>query len=143
MPTLGCEVGKSALPVLKKILAEEKDEDLIDRAKLALLRCDPSALASSLAPPGKPPAAGPPRGAASWIRVRIYQKGAQKPQVSVNLPVALAEMVFKSLPEEARTELRRKGYDADNFWERLKKLGPTEIISIEGDEGERVQIWLE
>lgn len=146
MPTLGCDVGKAALPVLKKILAEEKDEDLIDRAKLALLRCDPSALASSLAPPGNPPAAaspGPPRGAASWIRVRIYQRGAHKPQVSVNLPVALAEMVFKSLPEETRTELRRKGYDADNFWDRLKKLGPTEIISIEGDEGERVQIWLE
>jgi hypothetical protein len=144
-PTLGCDVGKAALPVLKKILAEEKDEDLIDRAKLALLRCDPGALASSPAPPVKPSglASNTPQRAANWIRVRIYHKGAAKPQVSVNLPVALAEMVFKSLPEDARAELRRKGYDADNFWDRLKKLGPTEIISIEGDEGERVQIWLE
>ena len=145
LPTLGCDVGRPALPVLKKILAEEKDEDLIDRAKLALLRCEPTALAQSPgAAPALPLAAARPRlRETSWIRVRIYQKGAPKPQVSVNLPVALAELVFKSLPEEARAELRRKGYDADNFWDRLKKLGPTEILTIEGDGGERVQIWLE
>ncbi len=143
LPTLGCDVGRPALPVLKRILAEEKDEDLIDRAKLALLRCDPTSLAPSPGPAPAPPLARTPARAASWIRVRIYHKGAAKPQVSVNLPVGLAEFVFKSLPEDARAELRRKGYDADNFWDRLKKLGPTEIISIEGDEGERVQIWLE
>jgi hypothetical protein len=75
--------------------------------------------------------------------VRIYEKGGAKPKVSVNLPVALAEMVFKSLPDSAKGELKLKGYDADNFWDRLKKLGPSEIITIEGDDGERVQIWLE
>ena len=145
LPTLGCDVGKASLPVLRKILVEEKDEDLIDRAKLALLRCDPASLAPSPGPATAQPLAPArtPSRAASWIRVRISHKGAAKPQVSVNLPVALAEMVFKSLPEDARADLRRKGYDADNFWDRLKKLGPTEIISIEGDEGERVQIWLE
>ena len=39
--------------------------------------------------------------------------------------------------------VRRKGYDADNFWDQLKKLGPTEIIDIEGDDGEKIQIWIE
>ncbi len=130
--------GRPAVPVLKKIVAEEKDEDLVERAKIALLRLDPAALgAASLPPPS-----GAHR-AAGWIRVRIYEKGAVKPKVSVNLPVALAEMVFKSLPNDVRDELRLKGYDADNFWDRLRKLGPSEIISIEGDDGERVQIWLE
>ena len=63
--------------------------------------------------------------------------------MSVNLPVALAEMVFKSLPDDAKRRAQAKGYDAENFWERLRKLGPTEIIDIEGDDGERMQIWLE
>ena len=49
----------------------------------------------------------------------------------------------KELPEEAKRDLRRKGYDADNFWAQLRKLGPTEIINIEGDEGEKIQIWIE
>ena len=75
--------------------------------------------------------------------MRIYEKGDAQAKVSINLPVALAELVFKSLPDDARAELREKGYDAANFWERLKKTGPTEILTIEGDEGERIQVWIE
>jgi hypothetical protein len=133
---LGAAAGQPAVPVLKRIVAEEKDDDLVERAKVCLLRLEPRALAP--APPS--PATGK---SASWIRVRIYEKGRTEPQVSVNLPMALADLVFKSLPEETRRELRLKGYDADNFWDRLKKLGPTEIIDIRGDEGEKVQIWIE
>jgi tetratricopeptide (TPR) repeat protein len=125
-----------AVPILKRIVAEEKDDDLVERAKVCLLRLEPQALSST------PPSVAN-RKAASWIRVRIYDKGKATPQVSVNLPMALADLVFKSLPEETRRELRLKGYDADNFWDRLKKLGPTEIIDIRGDEGEKVQIWIE
>jgi hypothetical protein len=132
------EVGRPAVPVLKRIVADEKDDDLVERAKLGLLRLEPTALAPA-------PLSGAPRPQrdAGWIRVRIYEKGGSKAKVSVNLPVALAEMVFKSLPDGVRTELRDKGYDADNFWDRLRKLGPSEIITIEGEDGERVQIWLE
>jgi hypothetical protein len=143
---LGAPVGKAALPVLKQIVAQEKDDDLVDRARLYLLKLDPGALAAppsseqrSSAPPPASAAAKP----ATWIRVRVYEKGHHDAKVSVNLPVALAEMVFKSLPDDAIRELRHKGVDAENFWERLKKLGPTEILTIEGDEGEKIQIWLE
>ena len=118
-----------------------------------LLRLDPSALldtrtapASALAPRASTVPASrdaPAPRAASWIRVRIYEKGGKDPQVSINLPLGLAELVYKSLPDDARRELKLKGYDVDNFWDRLKKLGPTEILSIDGKDGERVQIWLE
>jgi hypothetical protein len=133
---LGADVGRPAIPVLKRIVAEEKDDDLVERAKVALLRVDPKAL-------GAPAAAKPAGKPASWIRVRIYKGGKSAPEVSVNLPVALAELVFKSLPDEARQQLRSKGVDADNFWDRLKKLGPTEIIDIRGEDGEKIQIWME
>ena len=139
LASLGPDAGRPAVPVLKEIVAHEKDEDLVERAKLALLRIDPKALAQAAPSPA-------PRGAlrqASWIRVRIYPKGDARASVSINLPVALAELVFKSLPDETRAELRKKGYDAGNFWERLKRTGPTDILTIEGDEGERVQVWIE
>lgn len=138
LSSLGCDVGQDALPVLRRVLAEEQDPDLLERAKLAFLRCDPKALGGLEEQPR--PAAGK---VASWIKVRIYEKGGAAPKVSVNMPVALAELLFKSLPDEARDELRRKGYDPENFWEKLKKLGPTQILEINGDEGERIQIWLE
>ena len=57
--------------------------------------------------------------------------------------VALADLVFKSLPDEAIADLRREGYDARKFWERLKSTGPTEILTVEGGDGERIQVWIE
>ena len=136
LASLGTEAGKAAVPVLREILAQEKDEDLVERAKLALLRLDRKALSAS---------PDPRRGAreAAWVRVRIYEKGASKPGVSINLPVALADLVFKSLPDDAVADLRKEGYDARTFWERLKKTGPAEILTVEGDDGERIQVWIE
>jgi hypothetical protein len=139
MAALGPGGGQAAVPVLKEILARESDEDLVERAKLALLRLDRTALAEA----SPAPAARGAAREASWIRVRIYEKGAKKPSVSINLPVALAEMVFKSLPDDTRAELAKKGYDADTFWARLKKTGPTEILTVEGEDGERIQVWIE
>ena len=138
LASLGAEEGKAAVPVLREILAQEKDEDLVERAKLALLRLDRTALSEA-------PSPSPRRGAreAAWVRVRIYEKGSSKPQVSINLPVALADLVFKSLPDGAVADLRKEGYDARTFWERLKKTGPAEILTIEGDDGERIQVWIE
>ncbi len=134
---LGPAHGRPAIPVLKEILAKETDEDLVGRAKLYLLRLDPDALA------GATGATHSGRREATWVRVRIYEKGSKQPQVAINLPVAFAELIFKSLPADTRKELQLKGYDADTFWDRLKKTGPTDILTIEGDEGERVQVWIE
>jgi len=145
LASLGPEAGRPAVPVLQEILAREQDEDLVERAKLALLRVDRDALARSSK--ARPVREGPPpRGGgreASWVRVRIYEKGSDHAKLAINLPVALAELVFKSLPEDAVADLRREGYDAASFWQKLRKLGPAEILTIEGDEGERIQIWLE
>jgi HEAT repeats len=139
LASLGPEAGRPAVPVLKEILANEKDDDLVERAKLALLRVDREALAEAAPIQQR-------RGSAkqaSWIRVRIYEKGKSTPHVSINLPVALAELVFKSLPDDALADLRREGYDARTFWERLKQTGPTEILTIEGEDGGRIQVWIE
>jgi hypothetical protein len=147
LASLGPEVGQASVPVLKRILAEEKDEDLLDRAKLALLKVDPQALAAPAPRAAPAPAPGtrpaPAAREALWVKVRIHEKGKAEPSVSINLPVALAELVFKSLPDDAKRELRQKGYDADNFWERLKKLGPTEIVEIVGGDGQHIRIWIE
>ena len=138
LSTLGPEAGRDAVPVLQRIVQEEKDLDLVDRAKVGLLRLDPQALSRT-------PGAGAvrPGTEARWLKVRIFEKGGAKAKVVVNLPVALADMVFKSLPDDAKRDLKLKGYDAENFWERLKTLGPAQIIDIEGDEGEKIQIWIE
>jgi hypothetical protein len=146
---LGNGVGQAAVPVLKKILAEEKDEDILERAKLHLLRLDPGALAEPRPVPAPAaratpaPRASPAPKAVRWLRVRIYEGDRKEPKLSVNVPVALAELAFKSLPDDARRDLKLKGFDAANFLEGLSGLGPTEILNIQGDSGERIEIWVE
>jgi hypothetical protein len=148
LSTLGPEVGRPAIPVLLRIVDEESDEDLVERAKLALLRIDPDALSrpgprgtgSGREPRGVAPAG---RHEARMLRLRIYGPGSSKAKVSLNLPMALAEMLFQSLPDDAKADLRREGYDAEKFWKKLRTLGHTEILTIEGEDGGRIQIWLE
>ena len=139
--SLGVEQCKPAVPVLQEIITKEKDDDLVERAKLALLRCDRNALPA--AAPAPAPAPNRARGQATWVRVRIYEKGHSKPNVAINVPVALADLVFKALPDEAIADLRKEGYDARSFWEAVKKTGPAEILTVEGKDGERIQVWLE
>jgi tetratricopeptide (TPR) repeat protein len=140
--SLGPEMARPAVPVLLDIVKNEKDADLVERAKLALLRIDPGVLTG--VPDSRPPAAiAREARKAGWIKVRITEKGKTTPKVSVTMPFALAELVFKSLPDDALRDLKSKGYDAGNFWERLKDMGPTEVIDVEGDEGEHVRIWIE
>ena len=128
-----------AAPILRAILAKEDDEDLVQRARLGLLRCDPKALGDV------PRAPGPGGGGAEarWFKVRIFEKAGSRAKLSLNIPMGLADLAFRSLPDDAREELRKKGYDADNFWEQLRRMGPAQILEIEGDEGERIQIWIE
>jgi hypothetical protein len=109
----------------------------VERAKVYLIRLDPKALLPSDDRPL------PGATAVSWLKVRIFEKGRAEPEVSVNLPVGLAELVFKSLPDDAKRELGRRGYGEGNFWERIHKLGPTKIIDIDNGDGGRVQIWTE
>lgn len=128
----------AAAPVLRRIVEAEADEDLVQRARLGLLRCDPGGLRQPA--PQAPRASGEPL---RWLRVRIHERPGGRAKLSLNIPVGLADLVFKSLPEDARDELSKKGYDADNFWERLKRMPPAQILEIEGEDGQRIQIWIE
>ncbi len=142
---LGPELGRPAVPVLKEIVAQEHDPDIVDRAKLLLLRIAPEELQSQ-AEGRRPIAKSTSRGAKKevrWIRIRVYEKGKSEPSVSINLPLALGELVAASLPEEARREMEKKGMDGPGFWQQLRESGPAKILEVDDGEGERVQIWTE
>jgi hypothetical protein len=135
--------SKRAVPVLQEILAKETDDDLLDRARIVLMKLDPKALSQAPAPALADPPPSGPRVAAKWLRLRVFEKGRNEPEVSVNVPVALADILFESLPDEAKGQLKKKGYDAENFWRKLKQLGPSEIVEIKGEDGSVVKVWLE
>lgn len=143
--------ARKATPVLREIVSASKDADIVERAKLQLLRLEPRSLAK--APPAPPrPRATPsrvaptseekePQGPARLLRIRISKGGKQT--VAVTVPFSLAEFVFGSLPDSAKRSLEGKGYDADGFWKRLRSLNIREIVSIVGEDGETIEVWVE
>lgn len=155
--------ARKAVPVLKEIVSRGEDPDIVERAKLQLLRLEPEALAPAPAPRPSPsprrlagsstPAPRPtprvstrdreddPQGTARLLRIRITEGGRQK--LAVTIPFSLAEFVFNALPSGPKRELERNGYDAEAFWKRLRRMNIREILSITGEDGELIEIWIE
>ncbi len=144
--------ARKATGVLREIVKTSKDVDIVERAKLQLLKLEPNSLAE-VAPPRTPrtaPTPRPsaratekeePRATARLLRIRISKGGKQT--VAVTVPFSLAEFVFGSLPDATKRGLELKGYDADGFWKRLRTLNIREIVSIVGEDGETIEIWVE
>ncbi|MBK5256023.1 MAG: hypothetical protein JJE39_08315 [Vicinamibacteria bacterium] len=151
LPNLA-EAGK-ATRVLREIVTTSKDADIVERAKLQLLRLEPKSLRDAPSPREARPTPTPsraskssspdrePQGPARLLRIRITKGGKQT--VAVTVPFSLAEFVFGSLPEATKRGLELKGYDADGFWKRLRALNIREIVSIVGEDGETIEIWVE
>lgn len=144
--------ARKAIPVLREIVKTSKDADIVERAKLQLLRLEPRSLADSTSSPAPRPSPSParpsarssdrdPEGPARLLRIRITKGGKQT--VSVTVPFSLAEFVFGSLPDSTKKGLESKGYDAEGFWKRLRTLNIREIVSIVGEDGETIEIWVE
>jgi tetratricopeptide (TPR) repeat protein len=144
--------ARKALTVLREIVKSSKDADIVERAKLQLLRLEPKSLADNPQTSAPRPSPTPvrsaskstekePEGPARLLRIRITKGGKQT--VSVTVPFSLAEFVFNSLPDSAKRGLELKGYDSDGFWKRLRTLNIREIVSIVGEDGETIEIWVE
>ncbi len=124
-------VSGRAVPVLKGIVDGERDPELRDRARIALLRVDPGAL--ELIGDGRH------ESRSRILRIQVLEGGKKK--VDINIPWALADLALQAIPDEERSVMRRKGYDLDTIINELAKTGSS-IIEI-NDEGSVIRIWIE
>ncbi len=128
------KAAAKSVPVLKKMLAEETDTELRDRAKIALLRVEPEALAVTT-----------DRNTDRKIRlfhIQIFDERTKKAELSLNLPWALADLALAGMSENDRAMLRGRGYDIDRILKELKSGG--NILEIKDEkEGKSIKIWID
>lgn len=122
-----------ALPVLLKLLETERDQELMDRARIAILRISPRAL--------KDVPDGSDRRGVKLLRIRVYEKGKKAPSISINLPLSLADLAIQAIPEEEKARIKEKGYDLDRIISDLAKA-KEKLVRIEED-GNIIEIWIE
>lgn len=127
------EVAGKGLPVLEEILEEEgDDEELSNRAKLAILRIDPDAFENLEEQKFTIKV--------STLYIRAENKRTGKTTLSLNIPWALADLALQAIPVKEKEMIRKEGYDLDGIIKRLIRL-KGEILEFE-DEDSIIKIWL-
>jgi tetratricopeptide (TPR) repeat protein len=121
-----------ALPVLQTILDSEKDEELRDRARIAVMRIEPARLKDMDRQKGK--------WSGQTLRIRIFERSNPQAEVSLNIPLALADLALRSLSPEQKRSLQTKGYNLDEILSQLTAKGTK--IDIR-DKDNMIQIWVE
>jgi tetratricopeptide (TPR) repeat protein len=121
-----------ALPVLLRILEQEQDEELRDRAKIAVMRIDPGRLKGAADPKR--------RAAGTLLRIYVAEKGDPKGKISIAIPLALADVALRSLGAKEKQALKREGYDAERLLAQLLDEGKK--IDIQAEDV-TVRIWIE
>jgi tetratricopeptide (TPR) repeat protein len=124
-------IASEAVPILKKIIAQESDQDLVDRAKLALMRIDPGLFKQ------------PSRSQNLKNRVLVIKAVNKKTKIetfSLTIPFALFGLAMDSLPDDAKKAVKEKGWDMDEIINTIVKKG--EILKIESEDT-IFKIWLE
>lgn len=127
------KTARKGLPVLEDILEKERDIELRERAKLAVLRIDPEALDNIQDREYETQ----PR----MLCIRVYDLGETEASFSLNIPWALADLALSSIPEEDKQEMRKEGYDLDEILKKLTKIKGN-IIEIKGEDS-FIKIWIE
>jgi len=85
------EIAKLGIPVLKEIIMEEKDNDLKNRAKIAILRIDPSIMKDVEIET---------KSDQKMIRFSIYSKERKTMAIDMTVPLSLADLLVNSLDEK-------------------------------------------
>ncbi len=128
------QAQERALPILNEILEESRDDELRDRAKLAILRIDPDAYEDIDEDPGERQA--------RIMCIRIYKEGRSRPALKLNIPWALADLAFSAISVEDKARLRRKGYDLDRIVRQLLELKGEVLEIYDEDDGVIFRIWI-
>ena len=125
------KVASKAIPVLKALIAEEDDEELVDRAKIALMRIEPRLL-KDLAEKGS--------SQASLMHFQVYDKKLKKVTFSLTIPFMFARLALESIPDKDKSTLKREGYDLDRLIKKL--VDKRELLKI--DDGDSlIKIWID
>ena len=124
--------ASEAIPVLKEILEEEEDQELEDKAKIALLRIDQDYFQDYEEKRDDR--------RLMLMKFKVINKKTQAETFSLSIPWALADLALANIPEDAKAELRKEGYDLDRILKEIIEGG--RIIEIETKET-IIKIWID
>jgi hypothetical protein len=128
-------IADRSVPVLKRIIEEESNGELRDRARIALLRVSPEALAGL--------ADRPAEKRIRMLRIMVLDTISKKVEFELNIPWALADLALSAIPEEQKAAIKEKGYDINRILGDLQNARGTVFEVNDLKAGTTLRIWIE
>lgn len=117
--------AKKAVPVLNMMVELEDDEDLVDRARLAIMRIDPGLLKKDT---------GSRQIELRVLSIQVVDKSkGGKESFSISIPFGLANLALQSVPDDAKELLKEKGYNVNEILDIIVKSGG-DVFKIESED---------
>lgn len=76
---------------------------------------------------------------ARQITILVFEKGKEKPNVRINLPISLARFAMNFVPASV---LAKQEIPADTILRALNEAHPGKVFEIKDEKGKRVEIYL-
>lgn len=124
------KVAMQAAPILKKIIRSGDDQELSDRAKVALMRINPALLENISKVKNND---------FVMFSISIKDKKTGQSSLSISFPFSLAKLALESLPEDEKKALGMQGYNIDSILKILENS--SEIIKLETEDS-IIRIWV-
>ncbi len=129
-----------AVPVLKEILRQERDNELRERAKIALLRIDPYLLSGKSEEENK----------IKMLKIVIIKRNTGKQELSIKIPFDLANLAIQALSKpdtkiKGNVKIDGKRIESESLNEIFQKflnMKKAEILEIYNKD-EIIKIWIE
>ncbi len=128
-------IADKSVPVLRQIIEEEKSAELRDRARIALLRVSPEALAGIEEKREEKKV--------RMLRLVVMDDRTKKIEFELNIPWALADLALAAIPEEEKAAMRTKGYDVNKILNELQSAKGRILEINAAKEGKTIKIWIE
>lgn len=121
------EVARLGIPVLKEIILNEDDIDLRDRAKIAILRIDPSIMKDVEITE---------KNDQKMIRLSVYSKIKKMTVINIAVPASLAELLMDSLNSKdfEIDDLQINGVDAKKLILSKIQQAKTGILTFDTED---------
>ncbi|MBM3295084.1 MAG: HEAT repeat domain-containing protein [Candidatus Aminicenantes bacterium] len=126
--------AERSIPGLKRILREETNPEVRDRAKIALARLAPKELEEEMEEPAF--------SRKQMLHFQIVDRRTGKNVFALNIPWILGDLAFSAISADDRASLRAKGYDLDKILKELKSGKGTILEVDDEDSGKTFRIWL-
>jgi tetratricopeptide (TPR) repeat protein len=121
------EIAKLGIPVLKEIILNEEDTDLRDRAKIAILRIDPSIMKDVEITE---------KNGQKMIKLSVYDKARKITIINIAVPASLAELLVDSLNDSdfEINDLKIDGVDAKKLILSKIQQAKTGILTFDTED---------